>query len=146
MLFELANIHATIRAGAKPLRRVCSSGRIAATPRGASRRFRGRPDRRRSRGARRTKRAGLRGTDRGDAAGRFLDIPRATGRRRRFSYSRALQSSCIKTWGGKPENVDAAQKQLLARAQANGEASNGEYVPGSQPSDEESLFVKNYVY
>ena len=43
-------------------------------------------------------------------------------------------------------DVDAAQKQLLARAQANGEASKGEYVPGSQPSDEESLFVKNYVY
>ena len=36
--------------------------------------------------------------------------------------------------------------QLLARAQANSEASKGEYVPGSQPSDEESLFVKNYVY
>jgi fructose-bisphosphate aldolase class I len=63
-----------------------------------------------------------------------------------FSYSRALQSSCIKVWKGDPANVDAAQKQLLARAQANGEASKGEYTPGSQPSDEESLFVKNYVY
>merc|ERR1719245_528044 len=73
-------------------------------------------------------------------------VPRKTQTRLTFSYSRALQSSCIKTWAGKPENVDAAQKQLLARAQANGEASNGEYVPGSQPSDEESLFVKNYVY
>jgi len=73
-------------------------------------------------------------------------VPRKTTTRLTFSYSRALQSSCIKAWGGKPENVDAAQKQLLARAQANGEASNGEYVPGSQPSDEESLFVKNYVY
>ena len=56
------------------------------------------------------------------------------------------RSSCIKTWKGEAGNVDAAQKQLLARAQANGEASKGEYVPGSQPSDEESLFVKNYVY
>ena len=63
-----------------------------------------------------------------------------------FSYSRALQSSCLKAWAGKPENVDAAQKQLLARAQANGEAAQGKYVPGSQPSDQESLFVKNYVY
>merc|ERR1712045_164978 len=52
-----------------------------------------------------------------------------------FSFSRAMQSSCIKTWGGKPENVKAAQKQLLARAQANSEASVGKYVPGSQPSD-----------
>merc|ERR1712128_387375 len=49
-----------------------------------------------------------------------------------FSYSRALQSSCIKIWGGKD-----AQMQLLARAQANSEASKGEYTPGSQPSIEE---------
>merc|ERR1719413_289773 len=63
-----------------------------------------------------------------------------------FSFSRALQSSCIKAWGGKPENVEAAQKQLLARAQANSEASKGTYKPGSQPSMQESLYVKNYVY
>merc|ERR1719359_1357928 len=63
-----------------------------------------------------------------------------------FSFSRALQSSCIKAWGGKPENVEAAQKQLLARAQANSEASKGEYEYGSQPSTEGSLYVKNYVY
>jgi len=63
-----------------------------------------------------------------------------------FSFSRAMQSSCIKAWGGKPENVDKAQKQLLARAQANSEASKGEYIMGSQPSTEGSLYVKNYVY
>merc|ERR1712153_54483 len=63
-----------------------------------------------------------------------------------FSYSRALQSSCIKIWGGKEENYKKAQEQLLARAKANSEASVGKYVPGSQPSIEESLFVKNYVY
>jgi fructose-bisphosphate aldolase class I len=63
-----------------------------------------------------------------------------------FSYSRALQSSCIKIWGGKDENYKAAQDQLLARAKANSEASLGKYVPGSQPSIEESLFVKNYAY
>lgn len=63
-----------------------------------------------------------------------------------FSFSRALQSSCLKAWNGKPENIPAAQKQLLARAQANSEASRGVYTPGSQPSTEESLFVKNYVY
>ena len=63
-----------------------------------------------------------------------------------FSYSRALQSSCIKIWGGKEENYKKAQDQLLARAQANSEASQGKYTPGSQPSIEESLFVKNYVY
>jgi len=63
-----------------------------------------------------------------------------------FSFSRALQSSCLKVWDGKPANIQAAQKQLLARARANSEASRGAYVPGSQPSTEESLFVKNYVY
>merc|ERR1719243_272181 len=63
-----------------------------------------------------------------------------------FSYSRALQSSCIKIWAGKEENYKAAQDQLYARAKANSEASVGKYVPGSQPSIEESLFVKNYAY
>merc|ERR1712045_105377 len=63
-----------------------------------------------------------------------------------FSFSRAMQTSCLKTWAGKKENVKAAQKQLLARAQANSEASKGEYKAGSQPSSEESLYVKNYVY
>ena len=63
-----------------------------------------------------------------------------------FSYSRALQSSCIKIWGGKEDKYKDAQAQLLARAQANSEASVGKYAPGSQPSIEESLFVKNYVY
>jgi len=63
-----------------------------------------------------------------------------------FSYSRALQSSCIKIWGGKEENYKKAQAQLLARAQANSEASTGKYTPGSQPSIEESLFVKDYAY
>lgn len=63
-----------------------------------------------------------------------------------FSFSRALQSSCLKMWNGEDENLEAAQAQLLARAQANSEASRGEYKPGSQPSSEESLFVSNYVY
>ncbi|KAJ8602566.1 hypothetical protein CTAYLR_008758 [Chrysophaeum taylorii] len=63
-----------------------------------------------------------------------------------FSFSRALQSSCLKTWNGQADNYEQAQAQLKARAQANSEASKGEYTPGSQPSIEESLFVKNYVY
>merc|ERR1712087_51150 len=63
-----------------------------------------------------------------------------------FSFSRAMQSSCLKKWAGKPENKEAAQKQLLARAQANSEACQGKYKAGSQPSMQESLYVKNYVY
>lgn len=63
-----------------------------------------------------------------------------------FSFSRAMQSSCLKTWDGKPENVEAAQAQLLARARANGAASTGTYEPGSEPSLQEALYVANYVY
>ena len=63
-----------------------------------------------------------------------------------FSFSRAMQSSCLKKWAGKPENKKAAQEQLKARAQANSEASIGKYLPGSQPSDQASLYVQNYVY
>jgi len=63
-----------------------------------------------------------------------------------FSFSRAMQSSCLKIWNGKEENVKAAQDQLLARARANGAASKGEYEAGSEPSLEESLYVANYVY
>ena len=63
-----------------------------------------------------------------------------------FSFSRAMQSSCLKTWNGEPENVKAAQDQLLARARANSAASIGKYEPGSEPSLEEALYVANYVY
>ena len=47
-----------------------------------------------------------------------------------FSFSRALQSSCIKAWQGKDENYEKAQSLLLKRAQANSEASLGKYVRG----------------
>jgi len=33
-----------------------------------------------------------------------------------FSYGRALQSTVLKVWQGKKENVEAAQKALLVRA------------------------------
>ena len=83
-----------------------------------------------------------------------------------FSYGRALQQSTLKAWAGiiiindyyffkfyynyyykgKPENIPAAQKALLARAQANSEANLGKYVAGSQPSADGTLFVKGYKY
>ncbi|CDZ76749.1 Fructose-bisphosphate aldolase class 1 [Legionella massiliensis] len=44
-----------------------------------------------------------------------------------FSYGRALQEDCLKTWGGKPENVKAAQDALLKRARLNSAACFGEY-------------------
>ena len=61
-----------------------------------------------------------------------------------FSYGRALQASTIKAWGGKVENVHAAQEVLLKRARANFEAAQGKYVGTGEVA--ESLHVKNYVY
>merc|ERR1712205_84483 len=63
-----------------------------------------------------------------------------------FSFSRAMQSSCLKIWDGMEENKEKAQAQLKARAQANSEANLGKYKAGSQPSLSESLYQKNYVY
>ena len=39
-----------------------------------------------------------------------------------------------------------ATANLLALAQANGEASRGSYSPGSQPSLDGTLFVADYAY
>ena len=64
-----------------------------------------------------------------------------------FSYGRALQQSCLKTWMGKPENVPAAQQALLARARANGKAQQGQYTPGSEPTlDRTGTFEAGYKY
>ncbi len=61
-----------------------------------------------------------------------------------FSYGRALQQSCLQAWKG--TDIEAGQKAVLARAQANSEASKGDYVAGSQPSAQESLFEAGYKY
>jgi fructose-bisphosphate aldolase class I len=45
-----------------------------------------------------------------------------------FSYGRALQDPCLKTWAGKPENVAAAQKALLHRERCNSLATKGQYT------------------
>lgn len=64
-----------------------------------------------------------------------------------FSYGRALQQSCLKSWMGKPENVKAAQEALLARARANSNANLGKYVKGTEPSlDVVGTFEKGYKY
>mmetsp|Transcript_15511 Transcript_15511/g.27231 ORF Transcript_15511/g.27231 Transcript_15511/m.27231 type:complete len:393 (-) Transcript_15511:187-1365(-) len=64
-----------------------------------------------------------------------------------FSYGRALQQSCLKTWLGKEENVKAAQEALKARARANSKANLGKYVPGSEPSlDKQGTFEAGYKY
>ena len=49
-----------------------------------------------------------------------------------ISYGRELQHSCLKTWRGKSENIEAAQNL-------------GHYVEDIS-SRSESLHVSNYVY
>ncbi|KAJ6847868.1 putative fructose-bisphosphate aldolase, cytoplasmic isozyme 1 [Iris pallida] len=65
-----------------------------------------------------------------------------------FSFGRALQQSTIKKWGGKKENVAAAQAAFLVRCKANSEATFGKYVGGGSAdvAASESLYVKGYKY
>lgn len=60
------------------------------------------------------------------------------------SYARALQNTCLKKWGGRPENV---KEVLLLRAKVNSLAQLGTYT-GEGESDEakQGMFVKGYVY
>ena len=44
-----------------------------------------------------------------------------------FSYGRALQAAALKAWGGKSENVAAAQRAFTHRAKMNGKAALGEW-------------------
>ena len=46
-----------------------------------------------------------------------------------FSYGRALQHAPQKAWGGKPENVAAAQAAFTHRARMNGLAAMGQWTP-----------------
>jgi fructose-bisphosphate aldolase, class I len=46
-----------------------------------------------------------------------------------FSYGRALQAPALKAWGGKPENVEAAQHAYYHRAKMNSAARTGMYAP-----------------
>eukprot|EP01018_Ginkgo_biloba_P025538 Gb_22260 [translate_table: standard] len=64
-----------------------------------------------------------------------------------FSFGRALQQSTLKTWTGKKENVEAAQKAFLVRCKANSEATLGKYGGGAAAGlATESLHVKDYKY
>ena len=46
-----------------------------------------------------------------------------------FSYGRALQAPALKAWGGKDENVEAAQRAYYHRAKMNSAARTGIYAP-----------------
>ena len=45
-----------------------------------------------------------------------------------FSYARALQDICMKTWQGQAKNKEAAQKAFFKRAKLNSLAAMGKYV------------------
>lgn len=61
-----------------------------------------------------------------------------------FSYGRALQASVLNIWQGNIENKISAQKMLLKRAEANGNASLGKYM--NELLNNHSLHEKDYVY
>ena len=46
-----------------------------------------------------------------------------------FSYGRALQAASLDAWGGKPENVAAAQRAFNHRAEMNSLAATGAWKP-----------------
>src|SRR5437588_1577680 len=46
-----------------------------------------------------------------------------------FSYGRALQAPALKAWGGREENVEAAQRAYYHRAKMNSAARTGMYAP-----------------
>lgn len=77
-----------------------------------------------------------------NAMNQITDIPRPWALT--FSYGRALQTSVLRAWQGKQENIAAAQATLLVRAKANGDASLGKYEGGTGAV--ESDFVANYKY
>lgn len=45
-----------------------------------------------------------------------------------FSYARALQDNCMKTWKGEAKNIPAAQAAFLKRAKLNSLAAKGKYT------------------
>ena len=53
-----------------------------------------------------------------------------------FSNARALQNTCLKTWGGRPENVKANSLAQLGKYTSEGESEESK----------EGMFVKGYVY
>ncbi|KAJ4848988.1 hypothetical protein Tsubulata_018727 [Turnera subulata] len=62
-----------------------------------------------------------------------------------FSYARALQNTVLKTWQGRPENVEAAQRSLLIRAKANSLAQLGKYSAEGESEEAKKGIGQAYV-
>lgn len=67
-----------------------------------------------------------------DAMNRTGDLPWELT----YSFGRALQFPGLPTWGGKPENVSAAQAALLHRARMSSNARSGRYSPADEEGTE----------
>lgn len=52
-----------------------------------------------------------------------------------YSYARALQDDCMKTWQGQTKNIPAAQTAFYKRAKLNSLASKGEYTETMEKED-----------
>ncbi|XP_032331076.1 fructose-bisphosphate aldolase A-like [Camelus ferus] len=65
-----------------------------------------------------------------------------------FSYGRAMQASALKAWGGKKENLKAAQEEYIKRDLANSLACQGKYTPSGKAgaAASESLFISSHAY
>lgn len=64
-----------------------------------------------------------------------------------FSFGRALQNSALAAWGGKKENVKAAQEAFMVRARANSTASLGKYQGDAEGGAASAdLHISNHSY
>jgi fructose-bisphosphate aldolase class I len=52
-----------------------------------------------------------------------------------FSYARALQDYCMKTWAGHAKNIAAAQSAFYKRAKLNSLAATGHYTEAMEEKD-----------
>ncbi|PON99509.1 Fructose-bisphosphate aldolase, class-I [Trema orientale] len=58
-----------------------------------------------------------------------------------------LYNTCLKKWGGRPENVKKTQDALLVWAKANSPAQLGKYTgDGESEGSNQGMFVKGFVY
>ncbi|KAK6192742.1 hypothetical protein SNE40_004164 [Patella caerulea] len=68
-----------------------------------------------------------------------------------FTFGRAVQATVMKIWGGKDENVAAAQREFIKRVKANSKASLGKYSEEDEGNVEDNdahmpLYKEGYSY
>lgn len=58
-----------------------------------------------------------------------------------FSYARALQENCMKTWAGQAKNIASAQAAFYKRAKLNSAAAMGQYSQAMEQEKEEGSAI-----